>query len=83
MPSQALLCVVLLFISVLRNGHGGGWGLRSRKQAIPPLSRRSHTLGTLSNMDDDLGDLSELMGEDYKHGGAEDEGDPNVKPKVC
>lgn len=64
-------------------GHGGRRrGLRSHKQSLP-LSRRPPTLGTLSNMDDDLGDLSELMGEDYKHGGAEDEGDPNVKPKVC
>mmetsp|Transcript_30150 Transcript_30150/g.79171 ORF Transcript_30150/g.79171 Transcript_30150/m.79171 type:complete len:494 (-) Transcript_30150:12-1493(-) len=32
-------------------------------------------------MDDDLGDLDELMGDDYHHGGDAEEGDPNVKPK--
>eukprot|EP00041_Stephanoeca_diplocostata_P016164 m.315630 g.315630 ORF g.315630 m.315630 type:complete len:580 (+) comp20278_c0_seq1:131-1870(+) len=35
-------------------------------------------------MDDDLGDLSEIMGDDYAHGydgGDDDQGDPNIKPK--
>ena len=33
-------------------------------------------------MDDDLGDLGDIMGEDYAHGYDDAEGDPNVKPKV-
>eukprot|EP00039_Didymoeca_costata_P018522 m.333796 g.333796 ORF g.333796 m.333796 type:complete len:599 (+) comp17225_c0_seq1:231-2027(+) len=32
-------------------------------------------------MDDDLGDLGEIMGEDYDHGYDDGKGDPNVKPK--
>jgi len=32
--------------------------------------------------DDSLGDLSDLMGEDYHHGDGFDDGDPNVKPKA-
>lgn len=31
---------------------------------------------------DSLGDLSEIMGEDYGHGFQADEGDPNIKPKA-
>lgn len=33
-------------------------------------------------MDDDLGDLDDIMGDDYQHGYDESAGDPNVKPKV-
>lgn len=33
--------------------------------------------------DDDLGDLSAVMGDDYGHGYDDDEGDPNVKPKTA
>jgi len=36
---------------------------------------------TMAFEDDDLGDLSGLMGDDYGHGYADDDGDPNVKPK--
>lgn len=32
--------------------------------------------------DDDLGDLSEIIGEDYRGGGDFDDGDPNIKPRV-
>lgn len=31
--------------------------------------------------DDSLGDLAEIMGSDYNHGGDFDAGDPNIKPK--
>jgi len=33
-------------------------------------------------MDDDLGDLDDIMGDDYAHGYDDAEGDPNIKPKV-
>jgi len=32
-------------------------------------------------MDDDLGDLDDIMGDDYAHGYDDAEGDPNIKPK--
>jgi hypothetical protein len=31
--------------------------------------------------DDSLGDLADLMGDDYDHGSGFDDGDPNIKPK--
>jgi hypothetical protein len=30
--------------------------------------------------DDSLGDLADLMGDDYDHGSGFDDGDPNIKP---